>query len=273
LFAVAKELNAEVFLRIEDHDKGRSRQEYINAICEDLEWLGFRFDGGISLSNQSTTPFLQSNRHQRYLEVYEQLSQRGLIYKCDCSRKAIFERTGKKHPEIRYDGYCRNRQEEIKVPHGVRIQTKPLDISFEDVWLGDTTQNPADQCGDWLIKDRDGQWTYQFAVVVDDIDQDINLVIRGEDLYHATARQIQFWEILSSDNPPVYGHHPLLKKDSGEKLSKRQFDSSIRQERKEGVSPEALLAAVAQQMQLIETGTPISLDELIRLVVQGKASS
>ena len=96
----------------------------------------------------------------------------------------------------------------------------PRRNSFEDRLLGPQSQDPAEQCGDLLIRDRLGNWTYQFAVVVDDMEQGITDVIRGQDLLASTGRQIQLARLLGRDRPPRFAHHPLVMKSPTEKLSK-----------------------------------------------------
>ena len=106
---------------------------------------------------------------------------------------------------------------------------------FDDLRLGPMAQEPAAQCGDLLVRDRLGQWTYQFAVVVDDMEQGIDVVIRGEDLLSSTGRQIRLGRLLGRDRPPSYLHHPLILKPDGSKLSKSAGDTGIRELREEGV--------------------------------------
>jgi glutamyl-tRNA synthetase/glutamyl-Q tRNA(Asp) synthetase len=108
---------------------------------------------------------------------------------------------------------------------------------FEDLRLGLQEQAPARQCGDMLIRDRLGHWTYQFAVVVDDMRQGIDLVIRGEDLLSSTGRQIGLARLLGRSEPPGFLHHPLILKEPGRKLSKASGDTGIRDLRAAGYTP------------------------------------
>ena len=93
-------------------------------------------------------------------------------------------------------------------------------------------QTPADQCGDLLLKDRDGNWTYQFAVTVDDMNDDVDLVVRGVDLLSSTGRQIKLARMLGRPRPPQFFHHPLIVKPDGEKLSKASGDTGVRELRR-----------------------------------------
>lgn len=111
-----------------------------------------------------------------------------------------------------------------------------------DERLGPQQQDPQQQCGDVLIRDRLGNWTYQFCVVVDDLLQGIDLVIRGEDLLPSTGRQIALARLLGRERPPAFLHHRLIMKAPGQKLSKSDGDTAIRDLRRRGVSAEEVRA-------------------------------
>lgn len=103
----------------------------------------------------------------------------------------------------------------------------PGEESFDDWRLGRQAQDPARQCGDLLVRDRRGHWTYQFAATVDDWQQQINLVIRGEDLLPSTGRQIRLARLLGREAPPQFLHHPLIMKSPTQKLSKSDRDTGV----------------------------------------------
>jgi glutamyl-Q tRNA(Asp) synthetase len=124
---------------------------------------------------------------------------------------------------------------------GVRVRLDRTVERFEDRRLGLQEQQPAEQCGDVLVRDRHGNWTYQFAVVVDDWLQGVNLVIRGEDLLDSTGRQIQLARLLGRGHPPVFLHHELLMKTATQKLSKSDGDTGVRDLRARGWSPHAVI--------------------------------
>jgi glutamyl-tRNA synthetase/glutamyl-Q tRNA(Asp) synthetase len=108
---------------------------------------------------------------------------------------------------------------------------------FVDLRHGLQEQRPSAQCGDLLARDRDGNWTYQFAATVDDLVQGITLVIRGDDLLASTGRQIQLARLLGRDEPPEFLHHPLIMKSPDQKLSKSDGDTGIRELRARGLTP------------------------------------
>ena len=130
--------------------------------------------------------------------------------------------------EIAYNGRCRNRGLAAGPGRGLRIVVDPGEERFTDLLLGEQRQDPARQCGDLLLKDRVGNWTYQFAVVVDDLYHGVNLVVRGMDLLQSTGRQIRLARMLGRALPPRFAHHPVILKPSGEKLSKADRDASVR---------------------------------------------
>jgi glutamyl/glutaminyl-tRNA synthetase len=115
--------------------------------------------------------------------------------------------------------------------------------TFDDVRLGRQKQEPASQCGDLLLRDRSGNWTYQFAVAVDDWRQEIDLVIRGMDLLPSTGRQLRVARLLGRERMPVFVHHPLIMKTPGQKLSKSDGDTGVRNLRAQGWTAEAVREA------------------------------
>jgi glutamyl-tRNA synthetase/glutamyl-Q tRNA(Asp) synthetase len=138
----------------------------------------------------------------------------------------------------------------------------PGEEAFTDLILGPQRQNPSLQCGDLLLRDRLGNWTYQFAVVVDDLADGVNLVIRGEDLLQSTGRQIRLASLLGRTVPPRYAHHTLIRHPGGEKLSKANRDTSVRELRAAGHSAADLLGRAAAMSGLIPMPAPLSVKEL-----------
>jgi glutamyl/glutaminyl-tRNA synthetase len=215
-----------VLLRIEDHDRRRSRREFEDAILEDLAWLGFTADA----------PFVrQSERTAIYEAALDSLRQRGLVYACACSRADL--------DAGRYPGTCADTHLAEAPGLGIRIRFEPSIERFGDLRLDAQTQQPSAQCGDLLARDREGNWTYQFATVVDDWQQGVNLVVRGEDLLGSTGRQIQLARLLGRSEPPRFLHHRLLMKSPTQKLSKSDGDTGVRDLRAKGWSRRDILAA------------------------------
>jgi glutamyl-tRNA synthetase/glutamyl-Q tRNA(Asp) synthetase len=136
---------------------------------------------------------------------------------------------------------------------------------FTDARLGEVCQTPAAQCGDLLLRDRTGNWTYQFAVVVDDGRQGVDLVIRGEDLLQSTGRQIGLARMLGRERPPVFLHHPLIRKEDGAKLSKSSGDSGVRELRAAGAGPAMVLGEAAWRTGLLAQAEPLAPGDLASL--------
>jgi glutamyl-tRNA synthetase/glutamyl-Q tRNA(Asp) synthetase len=217
-----------VLLRIEDHDRIRCREAYVDALLEDLAWLGFRADEEVPR---------QRDRGPAYTRALESLRRGGHVYACDCSRKDIGGE--------RYPGRCRDRNLPIEPGRGVRVRLDRQQIAFDDLLLGRQTHVPSEQCGDLLVRDRDGHWTYQFAAALDDLEQGVTLIVRGADLADSTGRQHQLAALLGRPRPAEVLHHPLVLTPSGRKMSKARGDTGVRDLRRRGVSAAEVIGRAA----------------------------
>jgi glutamyl-tRNA synthetase/glutamyl-Q tRNA(Asp) synthetase len=276
-YGIARAAGATIVLRIEDHDQGRSRPEYEAAIHDDLRWAGFRFDDqpvpGIP------HPLRQSNRQDRYREIIDHWSRSGQVYRCTCTRAQIQQQMAQvQHQEagsadeLFYPGTCRHADhKDTTSGFGLRLRIPERAARFNDAILGMQEQTPARQCGDILLRDRHGHFTYQFAVAVDDFDQGINLVSRGEDLLHATGRQILTGEILGRPQPAQFAHHPLIRDDDGRKLGKRFFSEAIAKRRAEGARPEQLIGEALAAVGLTPSPGPLAAGEVASLFEIGNS--
>jgi glutamyl-Q tRNA(Asp) synthetase len=252
-WGVARALGGRVILRLEDHDRIRCRPEYEDAILEDLDWLGFVPDEGRHpLLRQSDTPEL-------YRDVLRELKGTYHVYACDCSRSEIGGE--------RYVGRCRNRGLSEIPGRGVRLLFDDGLASAHDLLAGTIEQTPSEQCGDLLLRDRDGNWTYQFAVTVDDLRQGITLVIRGEDLLASTGRQVLLAKMLGRADPPRFLHHSLILGARGEKLSKSASDTGVRELRAKGLGPEDVIGRAAASVGLIHAARPVPASNVTSLFV------
>jgi glutamyl-tRNA synthetase/glutamyl-Q tRNA(Asp) synthetase len=145
-----------------------------------------------------------------------------------------------------------------------RFEPAPSE-SFDDLRLGAQIQDPIAQCGDLLARDRHGNFTYQFAVVVDDLEQGVDLVIRGEDLLDSTGRQLRLAKLLGRAVAPRFLHHPLVVHPDGRKLSKSSGDTGIRDLRSDGRSGADVLGLAAALAGVGHDGSPIHADALAAL--------
>jgi glutamyl-tRNA synthetase/glutamyl-Q tRNA(Asp) synthetase len=247
-----------VLLRIEDHDRQRCRPEYDAALLEDLAWLGFEADDG---------PVRQSDPDaaEAYDGALERLRGEGLVYACDCTRGtfAAASWTGPGCP-----GGCRSRGLAFRDSLTLRVALGGGREAWMDLFAGPVAGEVAEH-GDVAIRDRHGNWTYSFAVVVDDARQAVDLVIRGRDLLHATAAQIRLARLLGRDRPPAFLHHPLIHKPSGAKLSKADADTSVRELRAAGASPEELIGRAAAAVGLVPDARPVTLPALVERFATG----
>ena len=277
VWAAAKKWDLKIHLRIEDHDQGRARKEYIDGIREDLAWLGFKYD----------SESIQSSHFDLFQKVLDKLTAKGFVYPCTCSRKQLqSENPISETGEVIYQGKCSHviaRSESDKAiycsePHSLRILIPDKVINWHDERLGDFSENPKKQCGDFPIRDRDGFWTYQFAVCIDDLTEGITHIVRGEDIRNSTARQIALSQLISDtcqgDLPipaytrPLYLHHPLIVDSSGKKLSKREHAYSLRQDKDAGKTAQEILGQILYKAGFLGNNTPIALDQAIAIVAE-----
>lgn len=274
VWGIAGALGGKVILRLEDHDQQRCRPEYEAALLEDLEWLGLVPDiGEIAEFRAGSSPFRQSDCGAVYTAFLARLRDQPGIYACDCSRKAILERALQAgNGELRYDGHCRSRGLKEMPGLGIRLQTPRGEVHFVDILVGSQHQLPTAQVGDVLLQDRNGQWTYQFAVVSDDIYQGVNLIIRGMDILSSSGRQIQIARMLGRKNTPVLLHHKLLVDAKGRKLSKRDFAQDIHMQKIAGTDPQDILGAAAFQAGLIPNFQKIAVRDLPGLFLANSQS-
>jgi len=257
-WGLARAMGGRVLLRVEDHDRIRSKPEFIDALLEDLDWLGFRADEG-------REPLLrQSERDDIYRAALERLRARGRVYACDCSRTDIGGE--------RYGGRCRDRGLREDPGRGVRIRIDNGPARALDLLTGPMEQVPSEQCGDLLVKDRDGQWTYQFAATVDDWHQGVTLVIRGVDLESSTGRQVALARLLGRHEPPMFLHHPLILDAQGRKLSKSAGDTGVRELRARGMTAADVIGLSASAVGLAATPQPIEASNVPALFDLGSPS-
>ncbi len=244
-WAFARATGGKFILRIEDTDVERSSQEAVDVILQGMSWLGLAHDEG---------PFYQMQRMDRYKEVLAQLQDKGFVYPCYMSvaeLDALREKQMAAKEKPRYDGTWRPEPGKTlpAIPDGVqpvlRFKT-PLSgaVTWDDKVKGHISISNT-ELDDLVIARPDGTPTYNFCVVVDDIDMAITHVIRGDDHVNNTPRQIHIFQALGHV-PPVYAHLPTVLNEQGDKLSKRTGAKPVTQFRDEGFLPEAMVNYLAR---------------------------
>jgi glutamyl-tRNA synthetase len=231
----ARRTGGKFILRIEDTDRERSTDEAVRIILEGMAWLGLDADEG---------PYYQTQRFDRYREVIHGMLDQGTAYQCYCTRQELDqlrEQQIARKQKPRYSGICRDRQTPREGVQPVVRFRNPFEgsVVVEDLVHGPVTfQNT--ELDDLIIARSDGTPTYNFCVVVDDMDMGVTHVIRGDDHLNNTPRQMNMLLALGA-TPPVYAHVPMILGPDGAKLSKRHGAVSVLQYEEEGYLPDALL--------------------------------
>jgi glutamyl-Q tRNA(Asp) synthetase len=170
VWGLARALGGRVLLRLEDHDRGRCKLAYEGALFRDLDWLGLQPDLGPAAGVRAASPWRQSNCSELHQRALVDLSAKHMVYTCECSRQEITEDNPvSERVEAPYPGRRRARGLTAAPNRGMRVVISPGEETFQDGLLGPQVQEPAAQCGDLLLRDRLGNWTYQFAVTADDM--------------------------------------------------------------------------------------------------------
>ncbi|MCV6623571.1 MAG: tRNA glutamyl-Q(34) synthetase GluQRS [Cellvibrionaceae bacterium] len=211
-FLDARSQQGKWLIRIEDLDPPREQAGATDSILSSLEAHGLLHDDEICF---------QSQRHERYLEVLEQLLELDAIFPCQCSRQELAANRGI------HNGRCHVGEVKLQSPGWAwRAAIRAINLQFEDGLKGIQEQALAEEVGDFVLLRKDGLFAYQLAVVVDDIDFNVSHIVRGEDLLSSTARQIYLYELLNC-TAAKYFHLPLILNTQGQKLSKQNHAPAI----------------------------------------------
>lgn len=255
-----------VLLRIEDIDGPRIKAGATEQTIEDLRWLGLDWDGEV---------FLQSSRRVLYRAACQRLVDAELAYPCVCSRKEVDEAASAPHESAAgdgsdgpiYPGTCRDRftsLEDAKKQTGreasLRFRVDQHEVPFVDGFRGPQSGAVA---GDFVVQKRDGEPAYQLAVVVDDAAQEVNEVLRADDLLPSTPRQLLLYRALGWPEP-TFTHVPLVVGQDGLRLAKRHGDTSLRHFRNQGVRADTLLGYLAVLSGLRAELAPTTAPELLQ---------
>lgn len=208
----AKKNNGNWLIRMEDVDVTRKVDGSDTEILNTLEAFGFEWHGEV---------IYQSKQTEYYENALEKLINQSLVFPCTCSRKQLTKTDSDVYP-----GICRDRKLPEKNEHALRLSARNITTDFDDAVMGAQSQNIAQQCGDFIIKRRDGLFAYQLAVVVDDALQNITEIVRGADLLELTPRQIYLQQLLGYPTP-AYCHMPLAVDTDGNKISKSEGATEV----------------------------------------------
>ncbi len=253
-WGIAGATGGRVILRIEDHDRQRSRHAFEAALLDDLERLGLIPDEpSIEELRAGPSAYRQSDDPAPYAAAADTLRAQGRVYACACSRAELLALRGPGCP-----GGCRERSLPEDAPgSALRAALGEGDERFDDLLLGPQSGDPS-AGGDLTLRDRHGNWSYPLCVVVDDARHGVDLVIRGRDLLEATPSQLRLGRLMGRGDAPAFLHHPLLRKPSGAKLSKASHDTSLRDLLDGGATPGELVGFAAAAAGLIDAPRPVS---------------
>ena len=231
----ARRHGGKFILRIEDTDRERSTDEAVRVILDGMQWLGLDADAG---------PYFQTQRFDRYREVIARMLNEGSAYRCYCTKQELDDERAQqlaRKEKPRYSGHCRNHSEPRAGVEPVVRFKNPLEgaVVVEDLVHGPVVFENR-ELDDLIMARSDGTPTYNFCVVVDDMDMGITHVIRGDDHLNNTPRQMNMLRALGAA-APAYAHVPMILGADGAKLSKRHGAVSVLQYQEEGFLPWALL--------------------------------
>jgi glutamyl-tRNA synthetase len=257
---MARQRGGRVVLRIEDIDSPRIKPGATAQALEDLHWLGLDWDTG---------PVVQTERIGLYRRAREELQERELVYPCTCTRSDVEQAASAPHPdgaEPIYPGTCATRKaadantlEDRPFAWRFRVTEGPV---FTDGFRGLIALSREQFGGDFVVWKSHGTPAYQLAVVVDDADNGISCVVRGDDLVSSTPRQLLLYQALNL-RPPEFVHVPLVVGPDGRRLAKRHGDTRLCALRAAGVTAEQVVGLLGWSCGWLPNPTPISICDLI----------
>ncbi len=239
-WAHSRKNNGKFILRIEDTDLERSTQASVDSIIDAMNWLNLDYDEG---------PFYQTKRMERYQEMIKQLLDSGHAYRCYCTKEELNQMREEQKAQglkAKYDRRCLNKEtHDNNKPYVIRFKNPTGgSVVWHDLVKG-KIEISNQELDDLIIARSDGSPTYNFCVVVDDLDMKISHVIRGDDHINNTPRQINIFKAFNQE-VPLYAHVPMILRDDGQKMSKRTDAVSVMQYKDMGILPEALLNYLAR---------------------------
>jgi glutamyl-tRNA synthetase len=256
-------------MRVEDLDTKRSREAFVTTNLDELRWLGLTWDEGPDVGGPYE-PYRQSERSGRYERALKTLQAAGRLFACYLSRKDLQELASAPHGAAPVYGPAQRainkrlgpqKREAGKAP-SLRFRAPPGRVAFTDLLAGPVTFDAEREVGDVVVRRADGEWAYQLAVVVDDLEMRITHVVRGDDLLPSTGAQLLLYRALGAP-PPTFMHVPLLLEADGTRMAKRKGALTLSALRAAGVRPERVVGLLAYSLGLLTRPTEIAAEELI----------
>jgi glutamyl-tRNA synthetase len=242
-WAFARRHGGAFILRIEDTDRSRSTEAYIESILDALHWLGLDWDEG-----PPTPGYRQTERLEIYRAHAERLVAEGKAYRCRCTREELEAQRaaaqGRKET-FRYPGTCRGAAVPASEPHALRLRVPDTGRTVVEDAIHGPVEFDNTQLDDWILLRTDGTPTYNFCVVVDDVTMKITHVVRGNDHLSNTPKQVQCYDALGYPLP-VFAHIPMILGPDKSRLSKRHGATSVQAFREAGILPEAMFNSLAR---------------------------
>jgi glutamyl-tRNA synthetase len=263
-YLLARQRGWRILMRMEDLDSPRIKAWAAGQAIDDLRWMGITWDSTVAE---------QSERGQAYRSALDELISTGDAYPCICSRKDIQQAGGAPHRDdhiTTYPGLCRGKYESAQQaeefagrPTAWRVRVDSTPIAFDDHVSGRHEINLGETCGDFVVFRNEGMASYQLAVVVDDAEQGVDAIVRGDDLLDSAARQIHLRRLLRLGPEPEYWHVPLVTGVDGRRLAKRHGDTRLSHYREMGVSMNRILGLLGFLCGLTDQPLEMDMPELI----------
>jgi glutamyl-tRNA synthetase len=258
----ARTAGGALVLRVEDIDEPRVVPGAEARQLADLRWLGLDWDEGPDVGGPYG-PYRQSERLRTYETALARLETRGLVFRCDCSRREIATAASAPHPGDegpRYPGTCRTgtSARSWKRPPALRLAVPPERVVIDDRFRGRIVQDVAADVGDFVLRRGDGVMAYQLAVVADDLAMGVTEVVRGLDLLASAPRQRLLARLLGTAAPPSFAHVPMLATPSGGRLAKRLGGRTLGDLRRAGASGADVVGRLADLLALRPDARPVT---------------
>lgn len=268
-WAMARQRDWKIVLRIEDLDGPRVKPGAIEQCIDLLSWVGINWDEG---------PLIQSEDLEPYEAAMARLAREGLVYPCELTRSEIEAAASAPQEgsgELRYPPELRPPLSSMEfVDRGTnwRLAIPDEAVRFIDGFAGDQSHNPHQSVGDFVVWTKRAQPSYQLAVVVDDARQGITHIVRGDDLLDSAARQTLLYRALGLEGPAEWFHLPLVVGEDGRRLAKRHGDTRTATYRQRGVPPERVIGLMAFWCGIVDRPEPMSASEFCRALDPARMS-